>query len=187
MSFPPNIGSRVGRGITSLKKLVGSIPSWVAEGDIIQGGAAGWQVLAPGTAGQHLMSGGAGALNTWTTIESGPTSWNPTDLSGASLTFTVITAQYYQIGKMVFVFLEYTMPVTGSGNATACSLPVSPSATPSITQFGFAFLSPTTHTIAYQVVPSGPNIQFLTLAGVSVSNAVASTQTFLCSFIYLAA
>ena len=35
------------------------------EGQIIQRGASGWQVLAPGTAGEVLTSGGASALNSW--------------------------------------------------------------------------------------------------------------------------
>jgi hypothetical protein len=35
------------------------------EGQILQRGASGWQVLAPGTAGQALISGGASALNSW--------------------------------------------------------------------------------------------------------------------------
>lgn len=35
------------------------------EGQLLQRGATVWQVLAPGTAGQALLSGGAAALNAW--------------------------------------------------------------------------------------------------------------------------
>lgn len=35
------------------------------EGQILQRGASAWQILAPGSIGQFLVSGGAGALNSW--------------------------------------------------------------------------------------------------------------------------
>jgi hypothetical protein len=41
------------------------------EGQLLQRGSAAWQVLAPGTAGQVLESGGAGALNAWASPATG--------------------------------------------------------------------------------------------------------------------
>ena len=46
------------------------------EGQILQRGTASWQVLAPGTSGQVLLSGGAGALNSWGTAASGSSGIN---------------------------------------------------------------------------------------------------------------
>ena len=43
------------------------------EGNILQRGASAWQVLAPGTVGQVLTSGGAAALNSWGAGGSGTT------------------------------------------------------------------------------------------------------------------
>lgn len=50
---------------------VATVPSTVldvigsTEGDILYRGASTWAVLAPGTAGQHLQSGGAGSTPSW--------------------------------------------------------------------------------------------------------------------------
>jgi hypothetical protein len=94
-----------------------------AEGNILQRGVASWQVLAPGTAGALLQSGGASALNAW-----GPTyargSWTPSDASGASLTFTGVSAEYVQVGDMVWISAQLTYPSTVSAaNAAIGGLP----------------------------------------------------------------
>lgn len=43
--------------------------------------------------------------------------WTPSDQSGASLTFTVTTAKYTKIGKVVYIELFLTFPSTASGAA----------------------------------------------------------------------
>jgi len=64
-----------------------------AEGDILQRGASAWQVLTPGTSGQVLTSGGASALNSWTTISSGGsfTAFGAWSASTGYLPFDVVT------------------------------------------------------------------------------------------------
>jgi len=53
-------------------------------------------------------------------------SWTPADNSGASLTFTGVSANYTQIGNMVFAYFKLTYPATASGaNASISGLPVS--------------------------------------------------------------
>lgn len=100
------------------------------EGDILQRGPSAWQVLAPGIVGQSLLSGGAGALNSWGNIEEidghpvGPNSWTPTDVSGASLTFSAVSANYTRLGNMVFAYGTVTYPATAdASNARIGGLP----------------------------------------------------------------
>lgn len=60
------------------------------EGQILQRGSAAWQVLAPGTVGQYLGSGGAGALNAWGT-PAGTTYSAGTGLGLSGTTFSLTT------------------------------------------------------------------------------------------------
>lgn len=48
---------------------------------------------------------------------SGPTAWTPTDQSGAGLTFSVTSAYYYQVGKLVTIVYDITFPTTANGNS----------------------------------------------------------------------
>ena len=51
--------------------------------------------------------------------------WTPTDNSGAALAFTGVSANYTQLGNMVFAYFVLTYPVTASGaNASIAGLPV---------------------------------------------------------------
>ena len=49
--------------------------------------------------------------------------WTPTDASGASLSFTVVSADYVKIGKSVTVNTYFVWPSTANGNAAAWNLP----------------------------------------------------------------
>ncbi len=52
-------------------------------------------------------------------------SWTPTDGSGAGLTFTSVSASYYRIGSLVFIYGTLTYPATADGSqATIAGLPV---------------------------------------------------------------
>lgn len=54
-----------------------------------------------------------------------PASWTPTDNSGASLSFTSVSANYTQIGNMVHAYFSLTYPSTADGsNASLGGLPV---------------------------------------------------------------
>jgi hypothetical protein len=52
------------------------------EGQILQRGSAGWQVLAPGSVGQVLTSGGAAALNSWAAVADTDVDTGITQLTG---------------------------------------------------------------------------------------------------------
>src|SRR5712672_2296566 len=49
----------------------------------------------------------------------GPAAWTPIDLSGASLSFTVAGASYYQVGKLIVASFRLTFPVTVNGSTAA--------------------------------------------------------------------
>lgn len=53
-----------------------------------------------------------------------PTTWTPTDQSGAALAFTSVSAKYYKLGNIIFVYGTLTYPATASGAAAKISLPV---------------------------------------------------------------
>lgn len=53
------------------------------------------------------------------------TTWTPVDASGASLTFTNVTAKYVQVGNMVYAYFSLTYPSTADTSPTAIGgLPV---------------------------------------------------------------
>lgn len=86
---------------------------------------------APSTAKFLLGDNGASADPTFqhadTTYLSdvtAPTSWTPTDQSGASLSFTSVSANYTKIGNMVYAYGTLTFPSTVSAAAVTISLPV---------------------------------------------------------------
>jgi hypothetical protein len=49
--------------------------------------------------------------------------WTPTDVSGASLTFTVNAATYLTFGPFVFLTMDITFPVTANTSSARISLP----------------------------------------------------------------
>ena len=52
------------------------------------------------------------------------TSWTPTDQSGASLTFTGVSAQYCRIGNLIYAYGTLTYPSTADATNAKVSLPV---------------------------------------------------------------
>lgn len=55
---------------------------------------------------------------------SGGATWAPVDNSGAGLTFTVTSARYIRIGRLVVASFDITFPATASGAQAKVSLPV---------------------------------------------------------------
>ena len=55
----------------------------------------------------------------------GPSAWTPADNSGASLSFSNVSASYTRIGNMVFAYAQLTYPSTASGaNTSIAGLPI---------------------------------------------------------------
>lgn len=60
----------------------------------------------------------------WANTSAAPKTWTPTDGSGASLTFTSVSAGYFKIGTLVTVFGRVTYPSTANGaGAVIAGLP----------------------------------------------------------------
>lgn len=68
-----------------------------------------FELQSPGAAAPTGLPG--------TAIVASGTSWTPTDASGASLTFTSVSASYQQIGNLVFAFARLTYPSTVNASA----------------------------------------------------------------------
>jgi hypothetical protein len=96
-------------------------------------GGTGSNLAGTGGASQVLRQSSAGANVTVSQLASTDlsdqtawTNWTPTDQSGASLSLTVTTAKYWQLGKTVIFHTQLAYPATGSGANAALSLPVTP-------------------------------------------------------------
>lgn len=75
-----------------------------------------------GSSGNALSLGG---------VAIAPAAWTPVDASGASLTFTSVSASYTQLGNMIFASYCLTFPVTA--DATAAKIGGLPVAVPNKT------------------------------------------------------
>lgn len=76
--------------------------------------------------------------------------WTPADNSGASLTFTGVSASYTQIGNMVFAYFTLTYPATADG--TAASIKGLPYLVPNVNYAQAPCVVETSATIANEVV-----------------------------------
>jgi hypothetical protein len=85
--------------------------------DVDQTTQAAGKVLTNTTSGGKAFS--------WQTPLAATTpAWTPADVSGASLALTINSSSVYQIGKLVYIELDVTYPVTVDGSAAQISLPV---------------------------------------------------------------
>lgn len=110
--------------------------------------------------------------------------WTPTDASGASLTFTGVSASYTQIGNMVFAYASLTYPSTANGsNALISGLPIT---VPNQEYARQCSVTASTAAGGSDMVPVANSTQISprTLAGANVTNATLSTVTlkFICVY-----
>lgn len=83
-----------------------------------------YDVQTPGAGGLKATAAQIAAYTKTTLQTIG--SWTPVDASGASLTFSSVSANYTQIGNIVFAYGELTYPATANGSvAIIGGLPVS--------------------------------------------------------------
>lgn len=111
-------------------------------------------------------------------------SWVPADGSGASLTFTGISASYTQIGNMLFVYGQLTYPSTSNGsNAVISGLPITPANQNYAQQCNISFAG-TANANHSQVIKAGNTINIYTSAGTQTTNVQMSTVqiNFLCVY-----
>lgn len=99
--------------------LVGSGTSWVRKA--ISGDAT----LSAAGALTVTKTNGTNLSGLATAAYVDPTAWTPTDNSGASLTFSGVSATYTRIGNIVFADFSVTYPVTADGSiASFAGLPI---------------------------------------------------------------
>ena len=163
--------------------------SLTAHGVLVGEGTSPVTALAVGTTNQVLV-GASGADPAFATIASSIlsdltnwTSWTPTDQSGASLSFTLGTCKYWQLGKLVLGYADLTYPSTASGAAAKFSLPVTPLS--GVTSFGGFFThNPTSRTLSIEI--SGGVATILDNNAVAQTNANMTTDRMCVTLIYQA-
>lgn len=163
------------------------------EGDTLQRGPANWQILAPGTTVQFLKSGGPGALNFWSQPAitgcrdyfRGP--WTPADASGAGLVFTGISAEYIEVGDLIWVSVQLTYPATANGSPAAIGgLPVN-SANQNYAKSFSLILGGSVNCAAF-LSANSPTLSVLNLNGsASITNAQLSGDTIVFNIWYTTA
>jgi hypothetical protein len=120
-------------------------------------------------------------------LASGPTSWTPTDASGAELTFTGVNVSSSRVGNMVFVYGSLSYPVTANTNtAQIGGLPIAVSSgSYAYTPNGAA--NSTSPAVAYRCLPQGGTLSFTltaTSSSLSPTNANLSGSPLFFSFSY---
>ena len=138
--------------------------------DISSSGAG--QIKFPAT--QNASSN----ANTLDDYEEG--TWTPTDGSGASLSFTTVSANYIKIGGTYWASFGLTFPATASGAGVQINgLPFTTGSTSDKTQ-GFIGYTDSTSAIRAITAVSGTNVQIFTGAGASTTNVQMTTNILRC-------
>lgn len=108
--------------------------------------------------------------------------WTPTDQSGAGLSFTSVSANYCQIGNMVFAYGTFTYPVTVSASNAIISLPVA------VPNQSYAVVYGTNLGVGTNALPetvkNSSTMVVVTAAGVAVPNSTLSTKVINVLMIY---
>ena len=154
----------------------GGAPSGAAGGDLSgtypNPSVAKVAGVAPGTGVATALGVATNATGGVILTTVAPTSWTPTDQSGASLTFTAVSAQYCQYGNIVIVYGTLTYPTTADGSSAKISLPVAVPNQPYASVFGTA--DGQGHFIKTVINSSTASIQ--SAGGALTTNAVLSTK-----------
>jgi hypothetical protein len=180
------VGSNSGGSITDVTNLLN--PWYFDTSDIIhfpQGLAAGTTMSNGSTPQAICLADGTGCPGY--ALASGPTSWTPTDASGAGLTFTGVNVSSSRVGNMVFVYGSLSYPVTANTNtAQIGGLPIAVSSgSYAYTPNGAA--NSTSPAVAYRCLPQGGTLSFTltaTSSSLSPTNANLSGSPLFFSFSY---
>lgn len=132
-----------------------------------------------GVANATSINFGVNALNYYATG-----SWSPSDASGASLTFTGVSANYTRIGNIVFAYAQLTYPSTASSaSALIGSLPFACANANYATQGSLT--SSTTSTLTSVAMRVNNNaMDLLTNADIAVTNVQLTGATIRFMMIY---
>jgi hypothetical protein len=111
---------------------------------------------------------------------SGGATWAPVDNSGAGLTFTVTSARYMRIGRLVLASFDITFPATASGAQAKISLPVTAQAVWQGASIGFGPNVP-----GLSAAVNNADLNFWTY-GAATTNAALSGARLIVSMSYFA-
>lgn len=111
----------------------------------------------------------------------------PTDASGASLTFTSVSAKYDRVGDVIFAFVSFVYPVTASGASASISLGGLPANFPASgygRQCTITFNSGATPAAWALPAVSSSTVSFFAASGSAVTNANLSASNMILSCTY---
>lgn len=143
-----------------------------------------------GTINGVLAGNGAGVVSQGATSGlsdvTAPTTWTPSDQSGATLTFTTVTALYTRIGKLVLAQFRLTFPSTANGSTAAIGgLPVASSSSGAIFSAGSCVSNLSSNfNLGVSMTQNTSVLNFNTNAG-NLTNANLSTITLTCDVKYI--
>jgi hypothetical protein len=157
----------------------------VSSTGVSSAGAGSTDLNGSGVPEAHCLADGTGCPGY--ALASGPTSWTPTDASGAGLTFTGVNVSSSRVGNMVFVYGSLSYPVTANINtAQIGGLPIAVSSgSYAFTPNGAA--NSTSPAVAYRCLPQGGTLSFTltaTSSSLSPTNANLSGSPLFFSFSY---
>jgi hypothetical protein len=115
-----------------------------------------------------------------------PTTWVPADGSGASLTFTGITATYTKIGKLVNAQFRLVYPATASASsATISGLPVATASIGAVFIIGSCVSTSATSVVGAASTAAGATtFNFVGIGASTPTNVNLTTQTVVCDLTY---
>jgi hypothetical protein len=153
-------------------------PTFTGQATIPTINLTGGQITFPAT-----QSASADA-NTLDDYEEG--TWTPVDSSGASLSFTSVSATYTKIGRIVNCFMSITYPTTANtSQSTIGGLPFASAGSPPNPGGGFVLYN--TSAIANTTTAIGgtaTQFSLYTTGGAAIGNNTMSTAIFRLAIVY---
>jgi hypothetical protein len=94
-------------------------------GNLLIGSGTAWDTKAVSGDASLASTGALTVTKLRGSNVTAPASWTPSDGSGAALSFSSVSAQYTQVGNMVYAYFTLTYPATADGSAAIIAgLPV---------------------------------------------------------------
>lgn len=135
-------------------------------------------LLAPAAAADGLLV----PVPTW----SATTAWTPADGSGAALSFTSVSGNYFRFGNVLYAFGRLTYPATVDGTAAKVQgLPITSLDAPTLGSCVLGFSNNPATLARANVIRNTTTLQFSTVGGGVLTNAnmTGAEVIFLCIYL----